>query len=64
VEVRSRGSGAWVAGVESVDHRKRSRLARTIRHFLAGYRGRAQSLRVDLLGWDDGVWTHLRNVWL
>jgi putative endonuclease len=64
VEVRSRGAGAWVSGVETVDFRKRLKLSRTIRYFLAGYRGRAKSLRVDLLAWDDGVWTHLRNVWL
>lgn len=64
VEVRSRFSGSWQSGVESVDCRKRQRLAHAIRHFLMGYRGRAQTLRFDILAWDGSEWVHLKNALL
>ncbi len=64
VEVRSRYEGSWLNGIESVDARKRRRLGQTIRHFLVGYRGRAQTLRFDILAWDGNAWVHLKNAWL
>ena len=64
VEVRVRTAASWQDGVESVDFRKRRKLIRTIRQFLAHYRGRAQTLRADILAWDGQAWTHLQDAWL
>lgn len=62
VEVRARGEGAWVDGLESVGPVKRRRLARTISVFLARYRGRARSARVDIVAWNGREWRHVVNV--
>jgi putative endonuclease len=62
VEVRARKKDALVDGVASVTLPKQRRLERTIRHFLARYRGPAKSLRFDVLAWNGSIWTHLKNV--
>ncbi len=35
IEVRLRGTGAWVTGMDSVDAAKQKRIARTAAHFIA-----------------------------
>jgi putative endonuclease len=65
VEVRARtAASSWVDGIGSVSFPKQRRLAKAIRIYLAGYRGPARRVRLDLLAWDGREWTHLRNVWL
>ena len=64
VEVRARVQGALQSSVESVGWKKRQKLCRTIRKYLAEYRGGAKTLRVDLMAWDGKEWEHLRDVWL
>lgn len=65
VEVRARrGPGAWVTGVESVVHRKRSRIERTARVFMAAYRGQAKAVRFDVLSWDGHRFEHREAAWL
>jgi len=62
VEVRSRGPGSWVGGVESVTPAKQRRLRKAIEVYLARYRGLAESCRVDVMAWDGEHWFHARNV--
>lgn len=62
IEVRARKMGSLQSGIESLGLAKLFRLRRTIRHFLWGYRGPAQSLRLDVLSWDGGIWTHYPNI--
>ncbi len=51
VEVRLRGSGAWVSGVESVDAAKRRRLRLSAEHFLQRHREHAaRGCRFDVVG--------------
>jgi putative endonuclease len=64
IEVRARAAGGLVQGFETLDWKKRHRLERVIRHYLARYRGTAKRLRLDVLSWDGKAWTHLRNAWL
>jgi putative endonuclease len=61
VEVRARVEG-WVSGIESVDFRKRQRLARTIDWFLARYRGRARAVRIDVVEWDGRRFKRYRDI--
>jgi len=64
VEVRARSAGGLAKGFETLGPEKRARLKRAIRLFLARYRGQARTARVDVLSWDSGEWTWLKNVWL
>lgn len=65
VEVRARAAGGILQGLETLDPRKRRRLARVIRYYLASrYRGGAREMRVDVLSWDGHTWTHLKNAWI
>ena len=50
-EVRYRGRGAWVGGVESVDAAKRRRLLASAEHFLQRHHEHTQrACRFDVLG--------------
>src|SRR4051812_11385014 len=62
IEVRFRRRGGMQSGLESVGFRKQLRLARAIRHFLARYRGKAKTLRLDVLSWDGASWEHFRDI--
>lgn len=62
VEVRARKLGALVDGVVSITLPKQRRISRTIRHYLARYRGSAKSVRFDVLTWNGLNWSHLKNV--
>lgn len=62
VEVRSRGPGSWVGGIESVTHAKQRRLRKAVEVYLARYRGVAESCRVDVMDWDGTRWVHARDV--
>ena len=62
IEVRCRRPGNWQDGIESVDRIKQRKLLRAIRHYLAQYRGKASSVRLDILAWDGTEWDHLENV--
>jgi putative endonuclease len=64
VEVRARAHGAMVDGIASVGFRKQLRLRRTIEFYLANYRGKAKTARVDILAWDGRKWTEARNIQL
>jgi putative endonuclease len=64
VEVRSRSDHNWMEGPQSVDPWKQQKLKKTADHYLMKYRGRAQSLRLDLLAWDGICWTYLPNLWI
>lgn len=59
VEVRARQAGSLASGIESVNSVKRRRLVAAASLFLSTYRGKARSLRFDILGWDGEVWTHV-----
>jgi Holliday junction resolvase-like predicted endonuclease len=63
LEVRLRSGNGWVNGIESVVSSKRRRIERTARSFLCGYRGRASSIRFDVLAYDGKSWTHCRAAW-
>jgi Holliday junction resolvase-like predicted endonuclease len=62
IEVRGRGEGAWQTHLEVIDFQKLQSLRRATEAFLAQYRGQARSLRIDLLFWDNGVWSWFRNI--
>jgi putative endonuclease len=62
VEVRSRGAGFWVSPEESVKGVKLMRLRRAVTLYLAGYRGRACEVRIDLIAFRDGVMSHYKNI--
>jgi len=67
VEVRARSGGGMAKGFETIGPAKRARLRRAIGVFLSRYPSRSrrtQTMRVDILSWDSGKWTHLKNVWL
>ena len=61
VEVRAR-VGGWVSGIESVGPKKRQRLLNSIDLFLARYRGKAKSARVDVVDWDGNCFRLYRNI--
>ena len=66
LEVRARGiiSSALLAySYETVNLTKRRRLERAAKQYLLQYRGKAQGIRFDILGFDSGKWTHLRRAW-
>src|SRR5258708_1872239 len=63
VEVRARGSGGWINGLESVTLPKRRRLTRAVAEFLAGYRGRARHVRCDVIYTEGGSLVHAPNAW-
>ena len=62
IEVRSRLRGSWTTGIESIRFPKQFRLERTIRRFLAGYRGSARTVRFDVLAWDGKNWMHYPDI--
>jgi putative endonuclease len=63
VEVRFRDAqSAWETPLESVGPAKLRRLRRAMGHYLMKYRGRARSLRLDVLEWDGREWRHRRSV--
>jgi Holliday junction resolvase-like predicted endonuclease len=62
VEVRARLDGSWQSGLESVGPVKQRRLTRTIELFLSRYRGRARSVRIDILDWNGRDWAHIRDL--
>ncbi len=65
VEVRGRHHRfSWLSGTESVDLKKQICLKKTIRYYLANYRGLAESLRIDIMAWDGRAWAHTKNVWI
>ncbi|OFZ00431.1 MAG: hypothetical protein A2Z97_12180 [Bdellovibrionales bacterium GWB1_52_6] len=61
-EVRTRSLDGWVSALESVTYGKRLRLSRAIQAYLLRYRGRATSLRIDILARDGEEWTQVRNI--
>lgn len=61
VEVRTRS--AWRCAVESVDWEKRRRIATVIHAVLARYRGRASTVRMDVMALEEGRWTWIQNAW-
>ena len=62
IEVRGRGEGAWQTHLEVIDFPKLQSLRRATEAFLVQYQGQARSLRMDLLFWDNGVWSWFRNI--
>jgi Holliday junction resolvase-like predicted endonuclease len=62
IEVRGRGEGAWQTHLEVIDFSKLQSLRRATEAFLLQYQGQARSLRIDLLFWDNGVWSWFRNI--
>jgi Holliday junction resolvase-like predicted endonuclease len=64
VEVRYRPKLGMVSAVESVGWVKQIRMKRAAEHFLASYRGRAETVRYDLLVWDGHHWGHFPNLQL
>ncbi len=62
IEVRGRGEGAWQTHLEVIDFQKIQSLRRATEAFLLQYQGQARSLRIDLLFWDNGVWSWFRNI--
>src|SRR5690606_16604915 len=61
VEVKARRG--WRNGLESVDWVKRRRLAWTAKRFLASYRGPARTVRFDVIAWERGEWSWIRDAW-
>jgi putative endonuclease len=62
VEVRARTPGGWVRAEESITYPKQRRLLKTIERFLAGYRGPARTVRIDVLAWNGPEgFMHLRG---
>ncbi len=54
VEVRARGSTAWVRAAESVDYGKRARIIQATRHFLMRYpQWRNRTVRFDVVAIDS-----------
>ncbi len=68
VEVRGRTRAEWGKAFESITTQKLNRLKSAIRsYFWHSPRVKqlgARSIRLDILSWDQGVWTHLPNVWM
>jgi putative endonuclease len=62
VEVRARSPESWTDGPTSIRPPKQRRLERAIRQFLSQYRGKAQTVRVDLLYWNTKEWGHIKNL--
>jgi putative endonuclease len=62
VEVRARSPESWTDGPSSITPGKQKRLQRAIRQFLANYRGKAQTIRVDLLYWNTKEWGYISNM--
>ncbi|MCC7440822.1 MAG: YraN family protein [Bdellovibrionales bacterium] len=63
VFVEVRGRSTWPTALESVDWAKRRKIARAARVFLAGYRGPAKSVRMDVMAWEQGKWTWIEDAW-
>jgi Holliday junction resolvase-like predicted endonuclease len=63
VEVRARAFGAMVDGIESIGPKKLQRIQKSIRHFLIRYEGPAESVRLDVLAWDERDWVHIPGLW-
>jgi putative endonuclease len=63
VEVRSRSNpNTWVQ-VQPLSLKKQARLQRTAHHFLASsYRGSAETVRFDYLGWDSSQWVWIPDL--
>ena len=62
VEVRTRGAGARVGALESVDARKRSRLARAAQEYLLRYRLHDRRARFDVIAvTGDGAISHIES---
>lgn len=62
VEVKSRKAHSLVAAIDCLSPAKKRRLTRAIQHYLARYRGPAQTMRVDLLAQDGGEWAHIKSI--
>ncbi len=62
VEVKSRKENSYLGALDSLSAVKKRRLKRAVLHFLSRYTGAAQTIRVDLLAQDGGVWTHLKSI--
>ncbi|MGK5084081.1 YraN family protein [Bdellovibrionota bacterium FG-1] len=63
IEVRARLPGGWQTPLESVGLSKQRRLRRAISWYLSGYRGQAETARLDVLGWDGRQWQYFQNLW-
>lgn len=63
IEVRLRGLGAWASAPESITRAKRARLDRAARIWLETYRGRARSMRFDLVYSDGNAMSHVPDAW-
>ena len=64
VEIRARiSSQALVGPIESIGFTKLSRIQRAMQIYFTNYRGSARNIRLDLLGWSAGKWTHIEGVW-
>jgi len=63
LEVRARQSSGWVSGLESVTSQKRRRIERAAQAYLMSYRGRAQSVRFDVISVDEKGLQWFRAAW-
>lgn len=63
VEVRARHERGLVGALESVGPKKRLKIQRTAHCFMTQYRGAAQSVRFDLIAFENDTWIHLQNAW-
>ncbi len=62
VEVRVRRKGSWMGQLEAIDPFKLECLRRACGAFLARYRGKARTARLDLMVWDGDAWSRFRNL--
>ena len=58
VEVRKRGTGSYLRAEETITYTKERRLRNAIRQFLLGYRGKAKSIRLDLVAFQENKIQH------
>ncbi len=64
IEVRARPSRRdWHGALESVSLVKRRRTEKAARRYLMHYRGRATSIRFDVIGWEGRGFFHCRDAW-
>ena len=61
VEVRKRGAGSYIRAEETLTYTKERRLRSAIDQFLLRYRGHAQSIRVDLIAFQNEELRHFPN---
>ncbi len=61
VEVRKRNDSNWIQAQESITPQKKGRLIRAIQSYLIHYRGKAQSVRVDLIAFQSETLQHFQN---